>query len=310
MAEHCIVSPWINLFSLYVGKYSPSENDRVFRAFTGVCPEVAEFVFLKYKHFSELPNRFVLLIVLHFLKTMPNEDIASCMFGICRNTYRDKLWRAVTHLNLVMSEINIEERLEGPVCSTGMFKNVRIIVDGTDCPIFTPGSKAERLAHKSGRKKDNLSSAYNLKYTIGVHIRTGRILCTFGPTPGAVHDITAVRDAKLIAYIVNEDATEMILADKGYIGEPIFIRPHKANRGHNLTAEEEVFNTVLASARQMVECSIQRLKIFGVLGRSGKFTRNHDKHTQVFNICAQITNISLERNPVWLAVNQYLLAEV
>jgi len=96
---------------------------------------------------------FVLLIVLHFLKTMPNEDIASCMFGICRNTYRDKLWRAVTHLNLVMSEINIEERLEGPVCSTGMFKNVRIIVDGTDCPIFTPGSKAERLAHKSGRKK-------------------------------------------------------------------------------------------------------------------------------------------------------------
>lgn len=102
----------------------------------------------------------------------------------------------------------------------------------------------------------------------------------------------------------------MILADKGYIGEPIFVRPYKANRGHNLTAEEEAFNTVLSSARQIVECSIQRLKIFGVLGRSGKFTCSHEKHAQVFSVCAQITNVSLARNPVWLNINQYLLAEV
>jgi len=298
------------LFDQFAGRYSRSENDWAFRAFTGVCPEVAEFVFIKYKHYSELPTRFVLLIVLHFMKTMPSEDNASHVFSICRNTYRDKLWRAITHLNLVMSEINIEERLEDLACSKGIFQNVQIIVDGTDCPIFTPGSKPERLKHKSGRKKDNLASAYNLKYTIGVHIRTGRILCVFGPTPGAVHDITAIRDTELIAYVINKDPTELILADKGYLGEPIFVHPYKSNRGHNLTPEEEAFNTVLASVRQIVECSIQQLKIFGVLGRSGKFTCCHEKHAQVFNVCAQITNILLERNPVWLAVNQYLLAEV
>lgn len=102
----------------------------------------------------------------------------------------------------------------------------------------------------------------------------------------------------------------MILADKGYVGEPIFVRPYKANRGHNVTPQEEAFNTVLASVRQIIECTIQRLKIFGVLGRRGKFTCHEDKHAAVFNVCAQITNISLERNPVWLIVNQYLLADV
>jgi len=304
----CCVLPWINLFNTYVGRYSQAEHDRAFRAFAGVCPEVAEFVFLKYKHNTELPNRFAVLLVLYFLKTMPSEDNASRLFGLCRKTYCDKLWHGITHLNLVMKEIDIEERLQGPVCSTGIFCNVRLIVDGTDCPINTPGTKEERLKHKSGRKKDNLASVYNLKYTIGVHIRTGRICCIFGPDPGAVHDLTAVRDSELIAS--RSDPTELILADKGYVGEPIFVRPYKANRGHNVTPQEEAFNTVLASVRQIIECTIQRLKIFGVLGRRGKFTCREDKHAAVFNVCAQITNIALERNPVWLIVNQYLLADV
>jgi len=101
----CCVLPWINLFNTYVGRYSQAEHDRAFQAFAGVCPEVAEFVFLKYKHNTELPNRFAVLLVLHFLKTMPSEDNASRLFGLCRKTYCDKLWRGITHLNLVMKEV-------------------------------------------------------------------------------------------------------------------------------------------------------------------------------------------------------------
>lgn len=180
-----------------------------------------------------------------------------------------------------------------------------MIIDGTDCPITTPSSsKQERLRFFSGCNKDNTNSRYNLKYTVGVQVATGKIVAVLGPDPGSIHDITAVRRSEIIGIIHSWNPFEVILADKGYEGEQIFLTPFKARTG--LTPQQEAFNQVLSSVRQMVECTIHRLKIFGVLGQKGRFRCSRERHRSVFNVCAQITNISLTRSPVWLSVNWYL----
>jgi len=45
--EKIDVSHWIRLFNYYGYKYSRGENDRKFKSFTGVSPEVAEVIFLR-----------------------------------------------------------------------------------------------------------------------------------------------------------------------------------------------------------------------------------------------------------------------
>lgn len=78
------------------------------------------------------------------------------------------------------------------------------------------------------------------------------------------------------------------------------------NLGPNRTPQEDAFNQVIASVRQIVECVIHRIKIFGVIGGKGRFACDVSKHASVFNVCCQITNISMDRSPVWLQPNFYL----
>ncbi len=104
--------PWRNLYKIYKGiKYSETEDHRRFKAWVGVHPSVAEFVFSKYQDTTCLPNRTRLLIVLYFLKDMPSEDEGSAEFNInSRNTYRKYLWESIHYLDYVMTEIKIEDR--------------------------------------------------------------------------------------------------------------------------------------------------------------------------------------------------------
>jgi len=298
--------PWRNLYELYCGtKYQAGEDHRRFRAWTGVSPQVAEKIWVKYKHSVWMPECTHLLIVLHFLKVMPTEDLGAAQFQFgSRNTYRKYLWRTLGYLNDSMTEINIEDRFSGPVPTSGLFANIAMIIDGTDCPVDRPfASKEERLKFFSGRSKDNQYSKYNLKYTVGVQIATGKIVAVFGPDFGSVHDITAVKHNELIAQIVSWNPFEIILADKGYQGLFGCLSPIK---GSYLTPSEDAFNEVLSSVRQMVECVLHRVKIFGALGSCGRFHCNIEKHSMIFNVACQITNISMEREPVWQNINYYL----
>jgi len=116
-----------------------------------------------------------------------------------------------------------------------------------------------------------------------------------------------VRREGLIGNILSKDPYELVLADKGYIGEPIFVTPIKKPI-HLLTDAQCGYNRVIASVRQLVECVLHRLKIWGCLGKNGRWRLmgDEDKHRVVFNVCSQITNVAVQRNPVWSEVNWYL----
>lgn len=81
------VYPWIVLYTKFIGKYSPAESDRVFKAHLGVDPIIAEFIYQKYYSQIFLPTRFNLMIVLHFLKRYPVEDDGAARFKLTRKTY-------------------------------------------------------------------------------------------------------------------------------------------------------------------------------------------------------------------------------
>jgi hypothetical protein len=133
-----------------------------------------------------------------------------------------------------------------------------MIVDGTQCPIYCPNgkntTKQEKIEYFSGRSKDNTYSCYNLNYTVGVHIKSGKIVYVGGPHEGRVNDVECVRREGLIGNILSIDPFEMVLADKGYIGEPVFVTPVKKPRHGFLTDAETGCNRVIASVRQLVEC--------------------------------------------------------
>jgi len=178
-----------------------------------------------------------------------------------------------------------------------------LIVDGTDCPIERPTTKQMRLRYFSGRKKDNQYSKYNLKYTIAIHIATGKICAVIGPDPGAFADLYSLEISGMYAYLESWSPFEIILADKGYQGDDHCLTPWK---GPNLTPEQDAFNEVLASVRQLVECVLKRVKDFRALGAAGRFRCSPEKHFMVFNVACNIANIAFERNPVWLDTNWYL----
>lgn len=297
---------WIALHEHFNGgiKCSRGEDDRKFKSFAGVAPEVAEFVYLKYL-INDKFERWHLLLVLYFLKHNPSEDEGASRFLIAsRNTYRKKLWDTIYHLDFFMDEITIDSRFDDYVPDRGIFKNIALVVDGTDCPIDRPNTKDERLAFSSGRNKENTYGKYNIKYTVAVQISSGRICAILGPEPGSVADITALRNGELIAVITSKDPLEIVLADKGYQGMNNCLSPIK---GKDLSPIDDAFNEVIASVRQIVECVLHRIKIFGVLGNDGRFHCKIEKHRPVFNLCCQFTNISMTRDPVYQYVNWYLL---
>jgi hypothetical protein len=85
------------------------------------------------------------------------------------------------------------------------------------------------------------------------------------------------------------------------------LTPIKKKRNAELTAEEDAFNQLIASVRFIVECSLGRMKIFGVLSsRYRKGSTKLNKHQKIVNICAQITNIAIKREPLSYISTKFL----
>jgi hypothetical protein len=290
--------PWIRLFNKYSHNYSSAENDRKFKSFAGVPPEVAETTFEKYFDLKNMPIRDYLFIVLHYLKNVPTEERGCQIFKISKPTYQKRLWDTLFYLDLVMDEIHIDERFIPFFPTKGPFANATLVVDATDCAIDRPTHREDRNLYSNGRNKENTHGRYNLKYTVAVQIVMGKICFVSKSEPSSKSDITAFRECGLVEEM---EVEEIVLADKGYQGHPVCLSPYK---GADIGPIEEAFNEVLASVRQIVECVFSRLKIFSVLEE--RFSCELWKHDSVFNVCAQITNISLDDSPLWKNINHFL----
>jgi hypothetical protein len=254
---------------LLFGHYSSTDNERDFRAATGVHPEVAEAIFIRYGSDSIFSTRKRLFLAFYYLKVYPTESRAYLLFRYkTRTTYRKHLWETLIFLDGVVKEVYIEKRFEGPIAQQGLFEGIKLVIDGTDIPIERPNKDFEdsatqvwrRKLYYSGRDKENSRSKYCLK--VGVQVSTGQICFIDGPRPGSMSDITALRQSGLLSLIRSQNLDEVVSADKGYIDKnvPNILTPVKKPPRQSLTPEQDAFNQIISSVRIIVERSIGRIK--------------------------------------------------
>jgi hypothetical protein len=203
-----------------------------------------------------------------------------------------------------MNEINFDERMNYAI-NGGVFDKLTLVVDATECPINCPSdSKKTRKLFFSGRNKDNSYGRYNVKYTIACNALNGKIHWFCGPVPSSVHDITQLKKSDFFEKL---SLDEKIMGDKGYIGIFRMMTPYKEyDNGNLFTPLMSARNKVIASTRQIVECVIRRIKIFGVLGNRGRFRNRRDFHKAVFEVCCQLTNITIDVRPVFKGPTKYI----
>lgn len=86
---------------------------------------------------------------------------------------------------------------------------------------------------------------------------------------------------------------ELVLADKGYIGEIQIITPVK---GKNLSDFDKQWNRTVGSMRWMVEHVLCRIKVFKAVNEKWRYWR--DLHFIVFFVICEIVNIDIMYRPM------------
>jgi hypothetical protein len=171
-----------------------------------------------------------------------------------------------------------------------------LILDGTDLPILKPSVPFE-LRHLPKESWDWLRSwhshkfnKYAIKYELGVHVKTGRIVWFHGAFRGGMHDLNIFR-SKLLPLL---EPGEMILADRGYVGSMSIITPTKGSpfRAFVRSPEDSILNKV----RAKVEIVIGRMKYFNIL--TDKFRGDLKTHRGIFDVICRLTNLMMMYEPL------------
>lgn len=113
-----------------------------------------------------------------------------------------------------------------------------LILDDTECPITRSSTDTQEMYY-SGKKKMHL-----IKYKIRVHPDSGKIVWMQDPAPEAMHDMAITEYYGLLNEL---DDTDVVLADKGYIGKSQIVTPIKKRKYYDLTEEEKDLNLTLGS---------------------------------------------------------------
>lgn len=151
------------------------------------------------------------------------------------------------------------------------------------CPVQRPSSEIQQ-DYYSGKHK-----YHAMKYEVGIHPISGRLVWIGGPVPGSVHDMRLMYLANILKGILPQ---ELILGDKGYIGNWNIVTPFKKPE----TVEKEEISEFLSSKRWIVEHVLGRFKNFKCL--STQWRHNLELHGYIFYIIAEIVNVDMIFCPV------------
>lgn len=125
-----------------------------------------------------------------------------------------------------------------------------------------------------------------IKYEVGVHFRTGRIVWINGPKRGAMNDITMARTLLTSMMLPGE----MALADRGYVGDEHFVTPMKGRR--------IPVDITLEQLRGHVERVIGRIKFFKII--RDEYRGNLEIHPFLFDAVCRIVNINIDEAPIFV----------
>jgi hypothetical protein len=166
----------------------------------------------------------------------------------------------------------------------------RMTVDGTDFEIRQPTLKSEiikkltrddRIRYKKSWYSHKFKGP-GLRYEVGVCIKTGVICWVNGPfKPGLYNDLMIFRN-KLIHCLIRG---EMVEADAGYRGEPIFVSVPNVDD----TEEQEKFKSNARARQENVNKFFKEWEILAQV-----FRHNVNKHCIVFWAIVTLTQITFD----------------
>lgn len=245
---------------------------------------------------SKIEKHDRLLLALCYLKHYETKEKIKETFLISKSQVQRNLASTIEAITPVLYRRYVEtiHELIDPDQDMADFPEARYVMDTTIQEIWTPiGTFEERKRYYSGKHK-----LYGFK-TQTLHNRRGFLLHCVSGIPGAMHDLTIVRQhfEQIQPFLVQQRA---VLVDSGYKGLDRFTRaivPHKKPPGGDLTRDQRTFNRQLASQRVICERWYARLKTRHRI-MSSKFRNDRDHYGVFFRLCAALTNFTLITNPL------------
>jgi len=253
---------------------------------------------------------------LFWLRTYPTFEVLGFFFGLAKSNASDNASDNVHDVLATLetlSDFAFERpstqrpKLRSVAAVMDAFPDVALVIDAKEQRVRRPQSSKEQDKQKpyySGKKK-----AHTLKTQVAVNPQ-GRFQAISQSVPGgANHDLTLLRDSKLLDTLDNDEASMM---DKGYDGirntypDKVIYHPHKARRNHPLTDEQKAYNRHLSRYRIVVEHSLAQLNQFQVLAQVFRHDRAH--HTHIVRVVAGIVNRRMERQPLKSYVSPIVVA--
>jgi len=299
MAANFLQAPqWQGLFTELFGL---PFTLRYFKANFGVSPAVCCHLWRVVLDHSEAhPRPRNLLVFLCFLKTHETYDSLATKFRITEKSVRnmvEQMAALMENLDVVgffyfwffffllfftspllflvcfplslpppPPQIHLADMHLCPPLTLGTHR-IRLVLDCTVCPVEPPLGWEKQKVYYSGKHR-----LHCLKYECAVR-PDGLIVWVNGAYYGSKHDLNVFRTGGLADQVGNQ----RILADKGYVGEEIFIHPIK---GRDLDERQSAFNALISRQRVVVENTFSMVKHFRAM--STPWRANRETHGVFF----------------------------
>lgn len=249
------------------------------------------------------PLRDRLLMALIWLRVYPTYEVLGFFFSLHKTNARSNVEEVLDTL-LEMTRFGFErpskerKKLSSLEAVMDAFPDVALVIDTKEQRVRRPSGQdgegnSRQRAHYSGKKK-----AHTLKTQIAVR-PDGLIEALSESVPGSTHDLTLLRETKLLEGLGEEDGA---MFDKGYDGitndfpDLALYLPFKARRNHTLTEGERAYNAILSSYRIVVEHTNAQLQKFQVLAQLYRHQR--EKHSRSVRVVAGLVNRQVTKQPL------------
>lgn len=252
---------------------------------------LAEFMYVWGKYAFGLgltPKEFI--ISQHWAWRYPQAEAGAAIFKMCRQTYSEKVWKAIVTLEAHMDEIGMSNRKKDMLSIQGPAAYCSLHTDSSDFSVSKPGDdNAVRHWYTFKNRK------YGMRYAIAVSAESGD-LCwvSCGHPAGSISDLNINRQGDFMAEL---DFFERCGADGAYLcrTDPQYRCPHRKPRNGSLTAKQVEENNDFGGFRSIVENVFSRIKQFACM-RSWRHRRH--QHPIIARYCFQMTQVKNVHRPV------------
>jgi len=258
------------------------------------------------KHRYSLQDR--LLMTLFWLRVYTTYEVLGFFYELDKTNIEDNLKDILTSLEQMASfsyehpKDKRQKKLRTVEGVMDAFPDVHLVIDAKEQRVQRPKNKKDNDGNLDDRQKPYYSGkkkTHTLKSQIAVR-PDGLIEAVSESVPGgANHDITVLRQSKLLDKLEEDQAAMM---DKGYDGikndypDIRIYQPFKARRNHPLTDEQKAYNRFLSGYRIVVEHTLAQMNKFQVLAQVYRHQR--DEHSQIVRVVAGLVNRKIQVTPL------------